>query len=134
MRLLRLSISWLLLPGIIAGMACANPRQVSPRGSLAVAAPVVPVAGVAVRETPSPRRVDFARQVQPILSARCQPCHFPGGKVYGPMPFDRAETVLRLREKLFTRIKDEEPRRSIREFLAQNPAADSSAGPSARGR
>jgi hypothetical protein len=79
-------------------------------------------------------RVDFASQIQPILAAKCQPCHFPGGKVYGPMPFDRAETVLRLREKLFTRIKDEDPRRTIREFLAQNPVSGAGAAPAAAGR
>ena len=67
-------------------------------------------------------RVDFARQIQPILQARCQPCHFPGGKVYAAMPFDRAETVVRLREKLFTRLKDERDRQPIRAFLAEHPA------------
>jgi hypothetical protein len=41
----------------------------------------------------------------------------------GPMPFDRAETILRLRERLFTRIKDEDSRRG-REFHAQNPRDD----------
>jgi hypothetical protein len=45
------------------------------------------------------------------------------------MPFDRAETVLRLREKLFTRIKAEDSRRTIREFLAQNPGSGASAAP-----
>lgn len=72
--------------------------------------------------TVSADHVDFAKQIQPILQARCQPCHFPGGKVYAPMPFDRAETVLRLREKLFTRIKEEEQRKMIRAFLAEHPA------------
>ena len=75
--------------------------------------------------------VDFAKQIQPILQARCQPCHFPGGKVYAAMPFDRAGTVLRLREKLFTRIKEEEQRKLIRAFLAGHPAPGTPA-PSAR--
>jgi hypothetical protein len=83
---------------------------------------------------PAPERVDFASQIQPILAAKWQPCHFPGGKVYGPMPFDRAETVLRLRDKLFTRIKDEDPRRTIREFLAQNPGSEAGAASAAAGR
>jgi len=43
--------------------------------------------------------------------------------MYARLPFDRAETVLSLREKLFTRIKDEAARRPIREFLAAHPAA-----------
>jgi len=63
-------------------------------------------------------KVDFEQQVRPILQAKCQPCHFAGGKMYAKMPFDRAETVLTLREKLFTRIKDEPSRAVIRKFLA----------------
>jgi len=39
--------------------------------------------------------------------------------MYARLPFDRAATVLELREKLFTRIKDEGEQRRIREFLAQ---------------
>jgi hypothetical protein len=64
-------------------------------------------------------RVDFSRQIKPILEAKCQPCHFSGGKVYAQMPFDRPETVRTLGTKLFTRIKDENQRQLIRNFLAQ---------------
>ena len=64
-------------------------------------------------------QVDFATQIKPILEARCQPCHFSGGKVYSKMPFDRPETIKTLGTKLFTRIKDENERRLIRDFLAQ---------------
>jgi len=55
-----------------------------------------------------------------MLEARCQPCHFSGGKVYQRMPFDRPETIKTLGTKLFTRIKDENERRLIRDFLAQD--------------
>jgi hypothetical protein len=65
------------------------------------------------------RKVDFATQVRPILESRCQPCHFSGGKVYDRLPFDRPETIKTLGTKLFTRIKDENERRLIREFLSQ---------------
>jgi hypothetical protein len=47
-------------------------------------------------------------------------CHFSGGKVYQRMPFDRSETIKTLGTKLFTRIKDENERQIIREFLAEN--------------
>ncbi len=67
-----------------------------------------------------PAKVDFATQIKPILEARCQPCHFSGGKVYQKMPFDRPETIKTLGTKLFTRIKDENERRLIRDFLAQD--------------
>jgi hypothetical protein len=64
-------------------------------------------------------RVDFQTQIKPILEARCQPCHFSGGQMYKQLPFDRAETVTKLNTKLFTRIKNENERRLIRDFLAQ---------------
>ena len=62
---------------------------------------------------------DFTTEIKPIFQARCQPCHFQGGKVYDKMPFDKAETITRLGTKLFTRIKDEKEQRLIREFLEQ---------------
>ena len=64
-------------------------------------------------------KVDFSTQIKPILEAKCQPCHFSGGKVYAKMPFDRPETIKTLGTKLFTRIKDENERHLISDFLAQ---------------
>jgi len=66
-------------------------------------------------------KVDFSTQIKPILEAKCQPCHFSGGKVYDKMPFDRPETIKTLGRKMFTRIKDENEQRLIRDFLAQAP-------------
>jgi hypothetical protein len=63
--------------------------------------------------------VDFDKQIEPILKAKCQPCHFPGGKMYEKRPFDRPATIVALGEKLFTRIKDEHERKLIRTFLAE---------------
>jgi hypothetical protein len=63
-------------------------------------------------------RVEFESTVRPILLARCQPCHFKGGKMYGRLPFDRPETIQKLGTRLFTRIKDEKDRKAIRAFLA----------------
>jgi hypothetical protein len=68
---------------------------------------------------PPPKNVDFTRDVRPILEKRCQPCHFPGGKMYGKLPFDRAETIDKLGTKLFTRIKKEDEQAVIRGFLAR---------------
>ena len=69
---------------------------------------------------PAPKNVDFARDVQPILEKRCQPCHFPGGRMYGQLPFDRAETVDKLGTKLFSRIKKDDEQAVIRAFLARS--------------
>ena len=63
--------------------------------------------------------VDFTRDVRPILEKRCQPCHFPGGKMYAKLPLDKPETVHELGERLFTRIKRDEEQALIRAFLAQ---------------
>ena len=60
---------------------------------------------------------DFDSEIKPIFQARCQPCHFQGGKVYGKLPFDKAETINMLGTKLFARIKDEKEQRLIRAFL-----------------
>jgi hypothetical protein len=68
----------------------------------------------------SPVKHDFEREIKPILQARCQPCHFQGGKVYDKLPFDKPATITRIGTKLFTRIKDEKEQKLIREFLAEN--------------
>lgn len=65
------------------------------------------------------KKPDFATEIKPIFQARCQPCHFQGGKVYDQMPFDKSETITRLGTKLFTHIKDEKERSLIRQFLEQ---------------
>lgn len=64
-------------------------------------------------------RVDFAQDVRPILESRCRPCHFEGGRMYARLPFDRAETIRTLGDRLFTRIKTEDEQALIRRFLAQ---------------
>lgn len=64
-------------------------------------------------------KIDFATQIKPIFEARCQPCHFSGGTMYQRLPLDHPETIKMLGTKLFTRIKDEDQRRLIREFLSQ---------------
>jgi len=113
---------WILvLAGIVSSYGCAriNARSnttangASPASSL-LASPRNS-GGTTAKET----KIDFGTQIKPIFEARCQPCHFSGGKVYGQMPFDRAETIKTLNTKLFTRIKDEKERQLIRDFLAQ---------------
>jgi len=66
-------------------------------------------------------RIDFDTQVKPILESKCMPCHFKGGKMYDRLPFDKAATIRTLGVKLFTRIKAENDRRLIEDFLTQTP-------------
>src|SRR5215475_8306118 len=70
-------------------------------------------------------RPTFASDIRPILESRCQPCHFQGGQIYEKLPFDKPETISKLGTKLFTRIKNEDQQRVIREFLSeQSVSAD----------
>ncbi|HWN08924.1 MAG TPA: hypothetical protein VNO50_06530 [Pyrinomonadaceae bacterium] len=69
--------------------------------------------------TSASNQVDFETQIKPIFQSKCMPCHFSGGQMYSSLPFDRPETIKKLGDKVFTRIKDENHRRLIREFLTQ---------------
>lgn len=114
----RYPLTCLLALGVLA---CAHPR---PQGAESPSLVVLP-SQASLPSTPSPiaaHPVDFATEIQPILESHCQPCHFPGGKMYERLPFDRGETIVGLGEKLFTRIKDEREQGIIREFLAQEEA------------
>src|SRR5215468_801222 len=68
-------------------------------------------------------RPTFASDIRPILESRCQPCHFQGGQMYEKLPFDKPETITKLGTKLFTRIKNEDQERVIREFLSEQSAS-----------
>jgi hypothetical protein len=69
------------------------------------------------------QRHTFASDIRPILESRCQPCHFQGGQIYEKLPFDKPETITKLGTKLFTRIKNEDEQRVIREFLSEQFAS-----------
>ena len=104
-----------LLAAVVACCGC---------GHMNAGTRTAPVASAPSGAEPAPNsataspKIDFSTQIKPVLEARCQPCHFSGGKVYDKMPFDRAETIKTMGTKLFTRIKDENERRLIRDFLA----------------
>ena len=65
--------------------------------------------------------IDFQKQLQPIFQKHCNPCHFPGGKMYARLPFDKAETMLIMdaRPGILKRIKEEEENKLIREYFEQ---------------
>jgi len=71
---------------------------------------------------PAPSSADtirFAKDIQPILQNKCNPCHFPGGKMYEAMPFDQAKTILDHPEGILKRFKTGEEGRLMRAFLGQ---------------
>jgi hypothetical protein len=81
-----------------------------------------PEPAIASTSATAKARVDFETQLKPIFKSKCMPCHFSGGgPVYERLPFDKPETIRKLGTKLFTRIKDENDRRLIEDFLAQAP-------------
>jgi hypothetical protein len=99
---------------VLGTLACASPApDPSPAGPLKVDGTAV--AAVTPAESPAP--VDFTARVEPILRARCMPCHFEGGKMYAGLPFDQPATIDMLGENLFTRIRDPEEQETIRAFL-----------------
>ena len=80
------------------------------------------VSAIAVTTSSSTKvRVDFDTQLKPIFQSKCMPCHFNGGQMYERLPFDKPETIRKLGHRLFTRIKEENDRRLIEDFLTQSP-------------
>jgi hypothetical protein len=47
----------------------------------------------------------FRDKVQPVLAARCVPCHFPGGVMYARLPFDDPQAVRSRTEGVLRRLK-----------------------------
>lgn len=73
----------------------------------AAAAPIVPV----VSDDP------FVATVRPVLSVRCAPCHNPGGKMYGKLPFDDAKTVASNSQGILRRLKGDD-RAALEKWVA----------------
>ena len=111
---MRIGVLIFALAAVVTCYGCGHMNAGTKAASTASAAAEGPGPGSAASA-----KVDFSTQIKPLLEAKCQPCHFSGGKVYAKMPFDRPETIKTLGTKLFTRIKDENERRLIRDFLAQ---------------
>jgi hypothetical protein len=94
-----------------------SPAEIAPATAHSAVPAPAPVR-VAAPAPSAPPPVDFQTQIRPILETRCQPCHFEGGKMYKPLPFDRPETIHKLGDKMFTRIKDPKEQEALRAFLA----------------
>ena len=67
----------------------------------------------------------FAATVRPVLAAKCAPCHEPGGKMYGSLPFDKGETIASHREGVLKRLKGDD-RAAVEKWLASLPPAKAS--------
>jgi hypothetical protein len=99
------------------GVAAGAPRPPAPPAAPEPPATLpTPVAIPTPTATPLPpqshepnpnveRAPDFVRDVQPILARACNPCHFPGGKMYPSMPFDDPNTLASHQEGVLRRLK-----------------------------
>jgi len=84
--------------------------------------PEVVASAATITTSSAPKaRVDFDTQLEPIFQSKCMPCHFSGGQMYDRLPFDKPATIRKLGTRLFTRIKEENDRRLIQDFLTQSP-------------
>ena len=61
--------------------------------------------------------INFKTQVQPLLQKNCSPCHFPGGKMYEKLPFDKGETIVSHESGVFKRIKKEEEVKLVKQYI-----------------
>jgi len=52
--------------------------------------------------------INFTNQIQPILVSHCSPCHFPGGKMYQQLPFDKDTTIINHKTGILRRIKGDD--------------------------
>ena len=86
-------------------------------GCAPIRPPEAAAPGAAAGPAAEGARPKFEDAVLPILLQRCSPCHFAGGKMYERLPFDQPGTIQVLGTALFTRIRAEEERQSIRDFL-----------------
>ncbi len=59
----------------------------------------------------------FKTVIQPILQKNCSPCHFPGGKMYAKMPFDKAETIINHEAGALKRFSDKNEKELVRQFI-----------------
>ena len=63
--------------------------------------------------------INFKSQIQPLLVKNCSPCHFPGGKMYEKLPFDKEETIVNHEPGVFKRIKKENEVSLVKQFIDQ---------------
>ena len=109
------------LMGIAINPSCSPTTPAKPPAETLVAASKDTVSAIASAPADTQQVDYFTANVQPILVAKCQPCHFEGGKMYAELPFDNPKTVRELGTRLFSRIKEPEEQDRIRAFLAQSP-------------
>src|SRR5688572_12371677 len=67
-----------------------------------------------------PIAIGFEKQVKPIFVKNCSPCHFPGGKMYERLPFDKDTTIINHSAAILKRIKNKDENTLLTKFIDQN--------------
>jgi hypothetical protein len=62
----------------------------------------------------------FKKDIQPILQKNCSPCHFPGGKMYAAMPFDKPETIIGHEAGALKRFNNAKEKELVKKFIEGN--------------
>jgi len=65
-------------------------------------------------------KIDFEKEVLPVLIKNCSPCHFAGGKMYERLPFDKESTLINNADKILKRVSNDEKKAIVKEFILQN--------------
>ncbi|MEP7132369.1 MAG: hypothetical protein ABI914_04345 [Acidobacteriota bacterium] len=95
-------------------------REASERGAATPPAPAANPASSESAEAPALAPASlaaFQSKVRPVLAARCTPCHEPGGKMYGRMPFDDASVVASHAPRMAGRLKGQD-RKALEDWFA----------------
>jgi hypothetical protein len=117
--------------GVGAGILFAATCQLRPDPHASLAKPEAPAPAPApissdtTAATPATTEAPdalFLRTVRPILAERCAPCHNPGGSMYARLPFDDPKTVADHRSGIVKRIKKEQERAAMEQWLLRVPA------------
>ena len=62
---------------------------------------------------------DFKTVIQPILQKNCSPCHFPGGKMYEKMPFDKPQTIVNNAVGALKRFRNKNEKELLQQFIEE---------------
>ena len=64
--------------------------------------------------------LEFTTIIQPILQKNCSPCHFPGGKMYATIPFDKCEAIINHAAGALKRFSDKKENELVKLFIEKN--------------
>ncbi len=110
----------LLAAALTASLMIAQTRCAGTSRRTAAPPPTATAAPTAVPSPlPSPTEPPdlFVSVVRPVLKAHCAPCHEPGGKMYGRLPFDDPRVLASHSAGALRRLKGED-REAFERWLA----------------